>query len=396
MQALLVVTKNPELYARLESILGDEHLIVEWGKGIEQGHLSIWHLPRLLILDVDLLDSVSEDIRKPFLSDLENLALPVILCSPSGRELSPTRLPGGVAVLQHLDDLQDVYDLVSAQMEIARLKSELKSTRNLLANREVELEAYNRSATFIQKSLLPKQFPKSDCFNFAVCFHPCEKVGGDLYHVLQLDERTIMAYLLDISGHGVPSAMVSVAVSQSLSVHTGQIIKPHIDKPPYYRIGCPAEVLGALDTEYPYERFEKFFTICYLLIDLATGELRYSNAGHPPPLMLHRDGGVASLYQGGTIIGMGMDIPFEEGVIQLQKGDRVYLYTDGVTEYQNLRGEMFGFERLQSYLAARRELDLQRSCNELISELRSYGGAESQQDDVTILGLEYLGNPDWS
>lgn len=396
MQALLIITDNHQLFTQLESILGDEGLIIDWERSIPQGHLAIWHLPRLLILDADLLEAAPADIREPFLADLASLSLPVILCSPTGRELSLSLVPGGAAVLQHLDDLQDIYRQVSAHLEIACLKTELKSTRNLLSNREIELEAYNRSATFIQKSLLPKSFPKSDCFNFAVCFHPCEKVGGDLYHVLQLDERTIMAYLLDISGHGVPSAMVSVAVSQSLSVHTGQIIKPHVDKPPYYRIGRPAEVLGALDTEYPYERFEKFFTICYLLIDLATGELRYSNAGHPPPLMLHRDGGVASLYQGGTIIGMGMDIPFEEGVIQLQKGDRVYLYTDGVTEYQNMRGEMFGFERLQSYLAGRRGHALQASCNELIEELRTFGGHETQQDDVTILGLEYLGNPDWS
>lgn len=108
--------------------------------------------------------------------------------------------------------------------------------------------------------------------------------------MLPLSEDTLMIYMLDVSGHGVSSAMVTVSVYQSLSDRTSQLVKQSIEQPPFYRIAGPAEVLTALDREYPYERFEKFFTMTYLLLEPSTGRVRYCNGGNPPPLLVHSDG----------------------------------------------------------------------------------------------------------
>ena len=158
-------------------------------------------------------------------------------------------------------------------------------------------------------------------------------MGGDVFNVFWLDRENLGAYIVDVSGHGVPAAMVTVAVSRSLSVDNGC----SVDRSPdgKSRIASPSEVLRRLDAEYPIERFGKFLTIVYLVLNCRTRTRRFSCAGHPPPLLVHTDGAIESLSIGGTIIGLGGRIPFDEGEIQLNPRDRVFLYTDGMVEREN-------------------------------------------------------------
>lgn len=177
-----------------------------------------------------------------------------------------------------------VREYLNVLIQLNQSVRKLEISQGQLLARKLEQEEGLRSAAHIQQSLMPDTFPDLPGINFARCFRPCQNVGGDIFNVLRLDEDTLCVYMLDVSGHGVPAAMVTVAIYQALSPHTGQIIKQPHDDPPYYRITPPNEVLTQLDCEYPFERFEAFFTISYLLINPHTGEIRYANGAHPPPL----------------------------------------------------------------------------------------------------------------
>jgi sigma-B regulation protein RsbU (phosphoserine phosphatase) len=221
---------------------------------------------------------------------------------------------------------------------------------------------------------------------------PCQRIGGDLFNLLRLDEDHWAIYMLDVSGHGVPSAMVSVSVSQMLRPQTGYVVKKSIVPPPYYTIVSPSDVLNELDMEYPIDRFEKFFTISYHVLNIKNGILKYSNAAHPPPVLLHPDGTMELLDKGGTIIGMGGILPFEEGERQLCFKDKLFIYTDGIVEYQDRKGSFYGEDRFYMELQKLKDEPVSVIMDSIIESVMHFGEHNEPLDDITLLGLEFKGN----
>jgi phosphoserine phosphatase RsbU/P len=194
--------------------------------------------------------------------------------------------------------------------------------------------------------------------------------------------------VIDVSGHGVPSAMLTVALSRSLSAETGYTVQSSMHTVAK-QIVSPCEVLRNLDREYPFERFSKFFSISYLVLNCQTGHLRFSSAGHPPPFLIRTDGTVRELDAGGTLIGIGTGVDFEEGAADLEKGDRIFLYTDGIPERANAKGELFGIERLREKLTAIPRAGLASLLDGLMVTLDSFATHQPAADDITICALEF-------
>jgi len=197
---------------------------------------------------------------------------------------------------------------------------------------------------------------------------------------------------LDVSGHGIPSAMVAVSVSQMLQPREGFFLKRSIKTPPYYEIVSPSRVLDVMDQKYHIESLNKFFTISYLILNVKKGTIRYSSAGHPPPVLFHRDGSMELLKEGGTIIGMGGMLPFEEGEKKLSFGDRLFIYTDGIVEYQNEKGEFYGEDRFFEELQRLKEKLISNTVDGVITSLMRFGNNTEPQDDISLLALEFRGN----
>jgi phosphoserine phosphatase RsbU/P len=342
--------------------------------------------PDLLLLDADL--GKDSPLAMQQLGTLCcDAHIPALVFSSSPDARLRQRTPWAEVMERH-ENGPELLARIAGQLRLRRLSDELRMVRNHLQQKEREYEENLRSAAQVQKSLLPSVCPTLRNCRLAWRFLPCASIGGDIFNVLQLDEKTVMFYLLDVSGHGISSAMVSVAVYQSMSLQTGQIVKRRLDAPPYYRIPPPAEVLDSLEEQYPFERFEKFFTITYLLLDIDTGHLRYSNAGHPPPLLLRHNGQMELLQAGGTIIGLGSHVPFTEGEALLQDGDRLFLYSDGITEHMNRASELFGEQRLQQKITTWRRSPLDHACEKVIEALHHFGQGSPLRDDATLLGIE--------
>lgn len=392
---ILLAQQETAAAQAIYQVLRDEgYHILRAANLTETEHL-LQQLPDLLLLDSDLDDLHHADSWSELAFQCQQESVSCLLYSSRGQEgfINSDAAPSWVDnTISRADDAQEVRLKVAAQLTIRRLTYEAELANRQLLEKQRQLEEYQRSAAEIQKSLLPTSLPEIANLQVAWRLVPCEKVGGDLFNVVRLTEDTVMAYVLDVSGHGISSAMVTVSVTQSLSPHAGRIVRRPQNTPPYFRLLSPAEVLQQLEQEYPLERFGKFFTMSYLLINTRTGRVRYSNAGHPPPLLVRGNGDHHPLSAGGSIIGTGCSGPFEEEEIQLYQGDRLFLYSDGVTEHSNHQDQQFGQERLFRKLSANKKRPLEPACDHLIEALKSHGKDMIFKDDVTLIGLEYLGN----
>jgi len=389
---LLIAHSAAPLAGELVGLLQEAGFVVTTAADLDAARQALGRLPSLLLLDLDLAQEAAH--LRSLAQGCQSGEIPCLHFSSLG--MAPERMralaPWSSGPLLLAGQRESLLEQVRAQLEMARLRAERDLLIGQLEAKKRQLREGLRSAATIQQSLLPSFLPRSDSFRFAWRFRPCETVGGDLFHLRQVTEDALMAYLLDVSGHGVSAAMVTVSVYQSLSLHTSQLIKQPLDHPPYYRLAGPAEVVTELDREYPYERFEKFFTMAYLLLDPDSGRIRYCNAGHPPPLLVREDGQCETLEVGGTLVGMDGLVPFEEAEVQLAPGDRLFLYSDGITELPAAEGELYGEGRFFDLLKTGRGRPLDDQLEEVLEALEAFSGQEPPPDDLTLLAIEYRPN----
>ncbi len=372
MDKALVVDDNAINRRILASILQKEGFeLLEAIDGEEAVETSLREKPDIVLLDIMMPKMDGYAVCETLKAHDETRDIPIIFLSAlsevsdkiKGLEL------GAVDYITKPFDRGEVLARVRSQLEIRHLtKSLIEANRELLA-RQRRLDEDLVAAAQIQKSLIPAAPPEIDNFVFAWEFIPCERIGGDILNIHRLDESHLAIYVLDVSGHGVPSAMVTVSVSQSLSPRTGSILKKNINPPPFYRIVPPADVLAYLDKEYPIERFNKYFTIAYLILNTKTGRILYSTAAHPMPILVRRRGEIEFLDKGGTMIGTGWPIPFEEGEVTLEEGDRLFVYTDGIVEYANAAGEQYGEDTFREGLRKPVDEPIDITCARVIESL---------------------------
>jgi sigma-B regulation protein RsbU (phosphoserine phosphatase) len=242
----------------------------------------------------------------------------------------------------------------------------------------------------IQQTFLPRKTPTTPGTCFAWIYHPCDQLGGDGLNIIPLGEDNIALYVMDVSGHGVASALLSVTLSRLLSPPSepASILLRDGNGRDRRDIRPPIEVAGRLNRLFPFNSAtSQFTTMVYGILNAPTGEFRYVSAGHPGPVHLPRDRDPSILHSPGSPIGLA-NIAYDERSVRLQPGDRLYLYSDGVTEAMDSSGEQFGDARLMDAIAQGRSASLQESIAILREAIAQWHGSESPQDDISILGIE--------
>lgn len=392
METILIVDDNADNRNLLRVILNKHHYtLFEAENGLEAMAIATSKLPDLILLDImmpikDGYETCAELKREKTTQDI-----PVIFLS--ARDETSDKVKGlelGAAdYITKPFNKAEVVARVKTHLKLYGLARSLVLANENLKNKQKKLDEDLAAAAQIQYSLIPSTVPEIDHYSFAYRFEPSDLSGGDIFNIHRLDESNVVMYIVDVSGHGVPAAMVTVAVAQCLRPHGRTIIKEEIDTTPFYKITTPLDVVCKLDEQFPIERFEKFFTIVYLVLNTKTGEIRYSNAGHPFPIIVRKSGQLEILETGGTVIGLGDVVPFEEGKAQIHPGDRLYLYTDGIVEFSDKDEEYFGEDRLYQELVRHRAISLDESCDSLLDTLRVFGKGLKPQDDITLVALEY-------
>ncbi len=281
-------------------------------------------------------------------------------------------------------DFQVVLARVQTQLSLKRAREELKSAH---ARMKSDLEAAAR----VQQALLPVDLPVIPGASCAWRYMACDELAGDAVNIFRADHRHLCLYVLDVSGHGVPASLLSVSVTRSLTLHADRssLICVPAEVGTGFRVAGPAEVACRLNVIYPRDAGAGlYFTFCYGILDLETKRFRFVCAGHPGPLLVRRDGTAKSLSVPSFPIGMFPKAAYEEMAIDLVPGDRLYMYSDGVTEQTNASGVEFGEERLRAAVIQRQELPLEASLDALIGDLTAWNGSSHFGDDLSIAALE--------
>ena len=268
---------------------------------------------------------------------------------------------------------------------------ELEKASEVIKGQNKKMKQDLEAAARVQQSLLPTTLPRTNRAQFAWAYRPCDELAGDILNVVQIDDRHVGLYVVDVSGHGVPSALLSVSVARNLIPHSDRwslIVEPDVDGQEHVVVG-PADVASRLNGLYQMDaRNHQYFTLLYGLLETRKGLFRYVSAGHPGPVRVRLSEPPRMYTQQAFPIGMMDFSTYEEAAIDLRTRDRLYLYSDGVTEETNPDDEPFGDERLLHALDESRGLTLEESVQSLVESVLSWHGTTQLSDDLSVLAVE--------
>ena len=267
-------------------------------------------------------------------------------------------------------------DFEDLQVTIDRTLRHLEEWREALASRDklVALQNELDVASSTQQSILPKVFPSSSSYQVFGHMEPARNVGGDFFDVIRLDRGKVGLAIADVSDKGVPAALFMMS---SRTLLKGAAIGT-ID---------PGEALQEVN-ELLYEENETmmFVTVLYSIYNPETGRLTYSNGGHDAPMIIRPDGSSELLpLTGGVALGIAPDIEYTSQTVQLEPGDTVLLYTDGITEAMNGDGEQFGVERMHDVFAESPPENSEQAAKAMFDAVKNFVGDTPQSDDITCL-----------
>lgn len=379
--SLLVVEDNPRTGDLLSRWLRERgHTVTVCGDGKEAIALGGQGGFDLVLLDVGVPGADGFEVLSQLRGKHAATALPIVMATAHGHSDMVVR----ALELGANDYVTKPYDpavllaRVQTQLALRRMNNELES-----ANRRMRDDL--QAAARIQEALLPAESTSLPGVRLAWSFRPCEDLAGDTLNVFALDADHVGLYLLDVAGHGVPAALLSVHLSLTLSPRdpTSVLVQPGDGSPV-----PPAEAVGALNRRFAWALTERYFTLFYGVLNRRTGELRYASAGHPGPALLTADG-CRLLPPSGPPVGV-LEVEYKEHVLRLLPGDRLYLYSDGVTEAESDGGGMYGKERLTELLLRERAAGLRQSLAALTAEVELWCGGRAG-DDVSVLAVEFTG-----
>ena len=261
------------------------------------------------------------------------------------------------------------------------------ATRRVLANEGllVSLGEEMRAASRIQNSILPSTIPEIGSFHLAVQYAPMTAVAGDFYDFLVIRPGCLGIVVADVTGHGVPAALVASMVKVAVSAHMD--------------LGAePGKVIAGLNSTLCRQAHGQYATAAYVFLDQARRMGCYSAAGHPPLLLWHRAARtLLELNETGLLLGVRSNEEYAQTEFSLETGDRLLVYTDGLIEAVNARGEEFGEAKLGEFIATHQDLPAEQFAERLLDEVLRWpknGSTRAQADDITVVVIDIGSMPE--
>jgi hypothetical protein len=338
-----------------------------------------------------LLDNVSISTGK---------LLPVII-SAFDDSASDVRLETLSGLRKHpeLYSISDIYvklaDLFSdpdrkVRMEVIRLVTETPEllTSDIIRNRipDIFLNRFSvghaiseelNMARKIQLDLLPDSPPNPEGYDIEIFYRPAREVGGDYYDFFNLPDHNLGLAVADVTGKGIPAALTMAGLKGNLEAYVKSI----------YSISA---IIQKVNESSILGEGDPILTgLFYGVLDLDSGNLTYVNAGHNPPLLVKREGESHWLDIGGLILGLSTEAIYEHGTVELESGDVLILYTDGLTEAMDSSDSEFGTERLNKVVLENRDLSAHQISSGILDAVNSYSKGSPQADDQTLVVLKY-------
>lgn len=301
-----------------------------------------------------------------FVSDKENHGV-------SGGESAITKLQihTGDEIEKLAESIKKMEDEINAYIE----------NLTLVTAEKERIGAELNVATQIQADMLPNifpAFPEHDEFDIYATMVPAKEVGGDFYDMFMVDESHLAIVMADVSGKGVPAALFMVIAKTLIKNHA-------LNKE------APSQIFTNVNNQLCENNEVGMFVTGWMgIMDIFTGHMDYVNAGHNYPIVVRKDGSVEWIKSRPGFVLAGMEgVRYRQNELQLEEGDKIYLYTDGVTEALDVSQELFGDERLEKVLSAEDVKDMKPEMllRKVAEELKQFAGEAEQADDITMLAL---------
>jgi len=331
--------------------------------------------PDLILLDVMMPGMDGYEVCSRLKADPSTREIPVIFLTGQTAEEDETR---GFEV----GAVDYVHKPFSPAVVKARVRSHilLREARAQLAEQLHALNNELEMARQIQLSILPHSLPKLPGLDIAARFLPMTSVAGDFYDFLQIDDAHLGMLIADVSGHGLPAALIASMLQVAFSAQF-----PHASE--------PEKVLSGINKALCGKFTRNFVTAAYVYIDLEKNFMRYAGAGHPPILQFRRStGATVELLENGLVLGMFADAAYASLELPLEPGDRHVLYTDGIPEAADPAGQMYGTDRFRLFLESNHAFTADHFADAFLSEIAGWTGQSAnigQQDDITLLLFDF-------
>lgn len=330
-----------------------------------------------LLLVIAILSSIIL-LRRTAIRPLRQLASAAASFASEDREFTQDDVIG--LDLRTNDEVSDLYQ------EIRSMESRIVDYTDHLTRVTAEKERVStelRTASQIQESMLPHifpAFPEREDFDLYASMTPAKEVGGDFYDFFLIDDSHLAVLIADVSDKGVPAAlfMMSAKILINYRAQEG---------------GTPSQILNAVNAQICKNNKSKMFVTVWLgILDLNTGLLTCTNAGHEYPVLRGQDGRFQVFKdQHGLVLGALARTRYRDYEIQMMPGDAVFVYTDGVPEANNTDGEFYGMERMEEALNQMADRDPKGILQGVKEDVETFTGEAMQFDDLTMLCLEYRG-----
>lgn len=406
---ILIISRSQNAGKNLESLLLNEGFdSISRVSGVSEAILYLRPFLREDSFPVDLIIFEGGELDEPAIDEIwkaketfEVLDIPLVVTGTTqySEDLVELIETGCVDYIQKPVDsinlvarLKTLLNLRQANRKLRKHQHELTVLTNELEEKNHKLNSILEDIRFdlqlageLQRSFLPAQKISGETIDFAFYYQPCETIGGDLINVVPISSRYFVVYLLDVSGHGVSAALLAFAIHRHLSSEAYQgLIKKKNGK-----LRCPAEVLRVLNNDFlVHNEWFRYFTITYGIYDCKSRIFRYCRAGQTPLLVIRENGSTELLSHGSPPVGLSNTAVYIEDQLQLFPGDRLFLYSDGITEARCANDVFFGEKRLVESLKKRCRHDLHKQVNEFTDYFFKSLGGNRPKDDIALLAMQ--------
>lgn len=373
---LLLVDDDSENVQVVHSILKDRYKIrvaTNGGKALELAKVE--PLPDLILLDVMMAQMDGYEVCERLKADQRTRDIPVIFLTGKIEIMDETR---GFEV----GAVDYIHKPFSPPIVTARVRTQLM-LRDAHETVSRQLEAINSElemARQIQLSILPRETPHIQGLEIEARFLPMSSVAGDFYDFLVIDEKHVGVLIADVSGHGLPSALIASMLQTAFAAQESNA-------------SDPARVLSGLNRALCGKFRSHYVTAAYLFLDIDKSTLNYAGAAHPPFLLWQSKTGRASeCVENGLMLGPFQESRYSATTFPLEEGDKIVLITDGIIEATDSSNKEFGMERLRQIVESQHALPVSRFADAVLDGLSSWSEeaiGPHQSDDITLLAIDF-------
>jgi phosphoserine phosphatase RsbU/P len=290
-------------------------------------------------------------------------------------------------------------ELLVANQELSVARDGLQRSNEELTTLNAEISRINaqmvrdlEAAAKVQRSLLPAADVAIPALDVAWTYIPCQSLAGDFLNIFPLDQERVGLFVVDVSGHGVPSSLMAVTVGRFLTPKVSEsslLVRQGAGGEVV--VASPAEVATQLNRLFQADEFSGlYFTMLYGVLHLPSGRLDYVSGGHPALVRIPAAGGPPEFHGAeGFPIAFVPDVEYTQQSLQLSPGDRIYLYSDGVPEAMDKDREPYGEEKMATCIDTGRGVPLATSVTTLLAAVEQWCQPNGPLDDITILGVEW-------